>query len=119
MTKRQTNSRLGLKAALKTSTAKAKRTPAVVSHEERSQGSSDGRQHGRQVFRQTISLPPEDRALFLSIVDRAQRAGLYSVPLSAVARAALRLLADLTDKALVATLRGIPVVKAGRKPRRS
>lgn len=85
---------------------------------ERSHGSDGTRpQAGREVTRQTVSLPPEDHARFLSIVARLEKAGLYSVPLSAVARAALRLLADLSDKALVEAVRGTPAVKTGRKPR--
>lgn len=93
---------------------RAKRADQVLG-DERSHDSQPSQQK-RQVLRQTVSLPPEDHALFADLVERAQRAGIYNVPLSAVARAALRMFAGLSDKELVQALRDTPPVKAGRKP---
>lgn len=74
-------------------------------------------QHGRQVLRQTVSLPPEDHALLMQLEERGRAAGVWGINLSAITRAGLRLLGGMTPADLAATLQSVPPIKAGRKRR--
>lgn len=71
---------------------------------------------GRDVLRQNVSLPPEDRARMDALVERVNR-HIYGVSLSAIVRAGLIVLDRMKDEELAALFRGLPRVPAGRKPR--